>query len=250
MENKSNIVLAIAVIGLVAAVLVLAYGKSNIQTTGGVQINTISVAGNGIVTTQPDEATMNIVILTVTPTAEMAQSNNAEISTKVNAALKAAGIKEDDIETTGFNLYPRYEWNPDKNKNELKGYELRNTLKVKTSDTKNVGKYLDAATNAGANTIENVYFGLSKDKEKQVNAQALKLASGMAKEKARSIADSLGVSLGDIVTVSESNVGYTPQYYPMYARGGDMMASAKEETAISPTDIEVNAYINVAYEIN
>ncbi|HLC46686.1 MAG TPA: SIMPL domain-containing protein [Candidatus Nanoarchaeia archaeon] len=240
--EKSDTLIGIVIIGLVAVVLMLSYGQMRQAK------DTITVTGYGKVTTQPDKASASIIVQTLKSTAQEAQDENSRISTSVLSALKAAGIKESDIETAGYYLYPKYEWNPKLEKNEIVGYELRNTLKVETKDTSNVGKYLDAAVSAGANSVESVNFELSDEKQVEVNAQALAKASGMAGDKAQSIVKTLDVKLGKLVTVSESNVGYSPYvYYPRAAALG--MDAAKEATTISPQDIDVSATIGLVYEI-
>ena len=247
-NTKDNTVLIIAVLGLIAAVIVLGLGGREISLSQTAK-DTITVSGTGEVVTQPDEATIYLQIEMTKKTAAEAQSDDAAITSKVLSALKDAGIKEDDIETSSFSLYPRYEWNEAENRQVQTGYQVQHTLKVKTIDTLNVGKYMDTAVNAGVNTIQNVNFGLSKEKQKTVNAEALKKASEMAKDKAQSIADSVGVGLGKLETVSESNVDYTPYIY--YPRMAIDSVDAKESalTPISPQDVEVRAYITLVYGI-
>ena len=244
---KNNTVLMVAVLGLIAAVLVLGLGGRELSVSQTAE-DTITVSGTGEVVTQPDEATMYLQIEMTKKTAAEAQSEDAAITAKVLGALKDAGIKKDDIETSSFSLYPRYEWNEAENRQVQTGYQVQHTLKVKTADTLDVGKYMDTAVSAGVNTIQNVNFGLSKEKQKTVNAEALKKASGMAKDKAQSIADSVGVGLGKLQTVSESNVDYIPYtYYPRMAFAEE--AAKDVSTPISPQDVEVRAYITLVYEI-
>ena len=244
--SKNNTALIIAIIGLIAAVLVLGLGGRELSVSQSAE-DTITVSGTGEVVTQPDEATIYLQIEMTKKTAEEAQSGDAAITAQVLSALKDAGIKESDIETSSFSLYPRYEWNEAENRQVQTGYQVQHTLKVKTADVTNVGKYLDTAVNVGVNTIQSVNFGLSRQKQKEINAEALSKASTMAKDKAQSVAGSVGVRLGKIVTVSESNVDYTPYtYYPRMAMAG----AAKEAlTPISPQDVEVRAYITLVYKI-
>ena len=116
-------------------------------------------------------------------------------------ALKKEGVKDKDIETSQFSIYPRYEYeevveiNLRKSNQILSGYEVVNVLKVTTQDLEKAGKLIDAAVDAGANDIERVTFGLTKEKEKEVKQQAMNLASNDAKEKAVALATNLGVAL-------------------------------------------------------
>ncbi|MBT5022054.1 SIMPL domain-containing protein [Candidatus Woesearchaeota archaeon] len=261
-ENKNNFmncchgISFVVIIGLIIAVLVLSFSNassSNIdlgKITLDQETNVISVLGNGEVTVDPDEATIYVEIEVLKDTASEAQESAAKIASDVIAALKKAGIKEDNIETDYYNLYPKTEWNQDTRKSEFVGYEVSNSLKVKTTDVDNVGKYLDVAVNAGANRVNRISFGLSKSLELEINDLALNKAAQSATEKAESISSALGVSLGKISKVSESNVNYIAyDYYPKSAGIEMAMDESFESTPINAEKLEITARISVEYEI-
>ncbi|MBW2965452.1 SIMPL domain-containing protein, partial [Candidatus Woesearchaeota archaeon] len=196
------------------------------------------------------EAVLYIRVMTEKPTSRTAQDANSQLMNTVKAALENDGVEKSDMETTNYNMYRKQDWNPTTQKYDYGDYVVQHTLKVTTTDITGVGDLLDTAVNAGANGLDNVQFQLSDAKQEQVNDQALKAAAGKAKEKAESIADSIGVKLGDIVTVSESNVGYTPYYYPRYAMAEasyDSKGSGAPE--ISPQSVQVSATVSIVYEI-
>ena len=247
-ENVLNTILI--VVGIVVAALIVAAGfanipGTNISPTGDVQRNTISVVGEANLDIDPDKAEMYIQIETRGAEANIAQNLNAEKSDSVMVALKKEGISKDDIETDYFNLRPEYDWSKDKR--ELIGYVAEHTLRITTTDIENVGTYLDAAINAGANEIQRVDFGLTREKEKDVYSEALVRASSLAEGKATSITSSLGVRLGDIISVSESSSSYSPYRYYDYAVAEVAIAGAS--TKIAPEEVTVNGYVNLVFEI-
>jgi len=249
MEQK-NIITTLLVIGLVLTSAILAINMktgNTIVTTDGEQRNTISVSGQGKVSTQPDKAELYIRINAEGRTATAAKDSNSELSEKVINALKGEGVPKKDIETNYYYLNKKQEWDESQRKYVDVGYEVNHVLKVTTTELDNVGKLLDTAVNAGANGVDSVNFGLTDEKQKQVSGEALKIAAKEAEGKAESIASSVGVQLGKLVTVSESNFIYTPYIYRdvMYSKA----EAAVPSTEILPRTLEITASVSLIYEI-
>ena len=246
-NNNNLMVVFIAGIVLIAVILVLNQGKVNV-VTGGEQQNAISVSGNAKLEVEPDQAEVYISIETSNEKADNAKNENAKISDKVIKALKKEGIKNEYIETTSFYISPKYRWDNEKQEQILIGYTATNIIKVTTKDVGNAGKIIDTAVDNGANGIQNVNFGLSKEMQKEVFGEALISASKVARDKAESLANSLGINLGKVMSVQESNFNVIPFNY---APRADMMEMAKSSvpTQIEPGKVEVNAFVSVAYEI-
>ena len=242
-DKKLENVAIIMAVGLIIVCLALVIG---ISTTKQDVQKTISVTGSSELTVMPDQAKMYVVVVTLKDTAVAAQEENAKISNEVIEALKSKGIKSEDIQTQGYYLYEKTEWNDKLQKSESVGYELQHTLEIRTTDIDNVGEYLDVAVNAGANNVDRVNFDLTKAKEQEVNSQALSKATENARSKAEGIVKDLGVKLGGVASVSESNTGYTPYVY--YSKAGSLDVAA-ERTTIQPSEVTVNAYIGIVYRI-
>ena len=58
------------------------------------------------------------------PTANRAQEENARLMNTVKAALKKAGVDEDDMETTNYNLWPQHKWDRELEESVLTGYQV------------------------------------------------------------------------------------------------------------------------------
>ncbi|MDO8628443.1 MAG: SIMPL domain-containing protein [Nanoarchaeota archaeon] len=207
--------------------------------------NVVSVQGTANIKVQPDQAIFYINIQTLKDTAEEAQDENTQISEDVIRALEDAGIKKEDIETQNYNVYKREDWT--ENGVKFKGYQADHGIKVKVHDIERVGRYIDLAVKAGATQITSVNFELSEDKQKETFNKALAQAGGEAKQKAETLAQSVGGRLGKIVRISESNSNYYP--IPIYK---DMMVAESGRAAdvpIQPQTLEVTATVTVDYEI-
>ena len=97
------------------------------------------------------------------------------------------------------------------------GYTTTNMVRVTTTDLSILGKLIDAANQAGANSVGGLSFGL-QDPEPKVQ-QALTSATKQAMSHAGAIASGLGGTLGPVVTAQEG-VAYTPIVVPSAAVGG------------------------------
>ncbi len=209
---KGNTILTgIAIIGLVIAVLVLAFRPSitNTTTPGGTvpgERNTISATGTAETKVMPDEASVYLSIETLKDTADASKNENSLISDRVMSSLNEIGIRDKEIETLNYNIYPEYDWS--NNQQKLKGYKATNSLKIKTKDFDLLGKIIDAGVNAGANRVESIQFELSTEREASAKKDALESASRDAKEKAEAIASGLNIRLGKIVSVSAQDYYY------------------------------------------
>ena len=250
MDKIINTILIVA--GIIVAAIIVSAGLGGIPgttvtSTGEVQKNTVSVIGESELDVEPDKAEMFIQIETRADNAKDAEDENSIISNDVIDALKKAGIASDEIETDRFSIYPLYDW--DEGYQNLVGYRAEHTLKITTTDTDKVGIYLDAAVDAGANEVQRVDFGLTREKEKEVYSEALVRASQIAEEKADSIAASLGLRLGNVISVAESSAGYTPYRYYDYGVGEMAVKATGESTPISPEKITVSGYVSLVYEI-
>ncbi len=221
--------------------------KSYITLSPQPDYNKIMVSGQAEFKTMPDLAVFEVMVESEAETAAEASGLNAEAINSIKSALIEAGIKAVDIETLSYSVYPWRRYNPKTGEESLEGYKAFHTLKVQTKDIDNIGRYLDAGVAAGATNIQSIRFEFSKQKQKEVNEEALKLAVVNAREKAKILADVSGVSLGKVMSVSESNFA-APSYYPRLAVA-EGMAKSYAETDISPQQISNSATIQVVFLI-
>lgn len=103
----------------VASVTAAAYK----QRTGIVSAN-----GSGNITVTPDIAYISLGIETSGKDSVVAQRLNMDQMNKLIAEIKKLGIRDEDIQTQGYTVYPDYQWT--NNKSVLVGYRTTNTLKI------------------------------------------------------------------------------------------------------------------------
>ncbi len=243
---KNRIVLA-AVILLTAALMVMAFGlyfNAPVKAEDNVaDKKTLSVSGQSIVSASPDIAYINLGVITDDKDAKVAQKANAVAMDKVIAAIKASGVKNEDIQTVNYTIYPKYDYSEKSNGNTIIGYTVNNSVNVTVRELDKTGSIIDAAADSGVNVSSSISFDLS-NYENYYN-EALKNAVLAAKKKAKTMADALEVTLKAPINVSEGG-GYSPlRNYASF----DMKAESNgASTQIQAGSIQITANVSIIYE--
>ncbi|HUX88773.1 MAG TPA: SIMPL domain-containing protein [Chloroflexota bacterium] len=206
------------------------------STTGGNDVtHGIVVTGNGTVSAPPDEAFVSAGVQTRATTAQDAQSQNNQTMQAVINAIKALGIPERDIQTSGISLYPIITQNQ-----TVSGYNASNNVTVTVENINQAGAVLDAAVKAGANTATNVRFGFKDDTT--LRNKALAVAATDARSKADALAKALGLTVTGIQSVSESA---TSVPFPLRSAGASLAAPAA--VPVEPGEMSVNAQVTIVF---
>jgi uncharacterized protein len=213
---------------------------ANAQTSD-VNTNTLSqiiVLGQATVQVKPDTAIVQLGVQTVAPTAQEAQSTNADQMQQVINKLKEIGITEDQMATSGISLFP--ESNGPKGPSDpgsITSYRASNQITVVLPDAAKAATVLDAAVGAGANSNANVSFIVKDDSQYRV--QAIEQAVKAARPKAEAAARALGVTIKDVKIVDES--GFSSPVMPASGLGGG------GATPILPGEVSVTEQVRVVF---
>ncbi len=202
---------------------------------------TITVTGAASVTLKADYARISVGVSTSAKTVDEAtQKNNAAIHAVI-AALKEAGIAEDDIVTSSYSVHTEYDYSSIGGQ-KLSGFNVTNQLTVIIRDMEHIGATLDKATSAGANNIYNIEFLSTKASEAQDEATVYAVQDAM--RKAQLLADAAGLELGGIVSLSDSNAGWVSG-----ARTYKSTMDAVAGNSILPNDAAVSASVTMVFEV-
>ena len=205
------------------------------------EFTTLSIVGVGRVYYTPDEAMVTFRALGQGDTAEEALSMSASKASAIIDTLKDLGIEDEDIKTSGINVYPRYDF--DVKPPKIVGYEACYTIVVKIRDIGLVGKAIDAAFSAGADGMYGVQFTISDEKKAELVQQAIRAAVEDAEEKAKIIAESLGMKVVRIKSVSLSSQPIIPVPRPAIA----FKAAEAGGVPIEPGRATISASVSVVY---
>jgi uncharacterized protein YggE len=200
-------------------------------------VHGIIVSGTGQATGQPDEAILSAGVQTRAATAQDAQAQNNQTMTTVINAIKALGIPDKDVQTTGVSVYPIYTQG-----DFVSGYSASNNVTVTVENVSQAGAVLDAATKAGANVESGLRFTM-KDSSALRN-QALAAAAADAKSKANALATALGLQITGIQSVAEASVS-SP-----IIRGPQPLAAAAAGAPSVPVEsgqLQVTAQVTIVF---
>ncbi len=214
-------------------------------------IPVLTVSGSGEARVAPDLATVRLGVIAQAATARAAQEQVSRTAGAVLEAIRKLGIKDEDIQTSGLSLSPLYSQDDPtsgvRQAPRITGYQANNSVTIRIEDLTKVGPVIDAGLGAGANTLDGVDFGLRNDEA--ARAQALADAAGKARAKARTLASALGLTLGNILEVTEGGVSVIPQPYPGYGRAVAEPSMAAD-TPVSAGQVGVQASVTLRYRIS
>jgi len=224
--------------------------------------NTIQVSGHGEVYETPDLITFSYSVVSDKSSATAAQADATAKANAVTDYLKQAGVDAKDIQTSGYSVYPQYEYQNavcpqmapvggtvsycPPGKQVLTGYEARQTTTVKVRDLTKAGDLLVGVGTKGATEVSGLTFTFDNPNQPQDDARNKAIAD--AKAKADALAKQLGVTLVRVVNFSESGAGNPrPIMYATSAQSGAADKSVAPE--ISPGQNQVSDDVTVTYEI-
>ncbi len=191
-----------------AAAGMLALAPSFAQAADNPPVPQLQANGSGEVMVTPDIAVVTIGVTTQAPEASAALSANSADLTKAIATIRAAGIADKDIATSGFSIDPVYEQTdkrPSDRPPAIVGYRVDNQVRVTVRDIAKSGGLLDAVVAAGANRVSGIAFDLSD--RKQAANDAIRAAVADARAKAALMAEAADLRLVRILSLNADETG-------------------------------------------
>lgn len=162
----------------------------------------ITVSGTGETRISADTAVISMGVSARDRDVLKAQQTVNEGIAKIRQALTGIGVPEENINTDYMSIYAIYDYDEDVEK--VQAYNAGTTLAVKVTDMEIVGKVIDEAFAAGANTLNGISFS-SSDTSAAEN-ESLKAAVADARAKAEVLAEAAGLKITGIEIISDGNV--------------------------------------------
>lgn len=208
---------------------------------------TISVTGVGRAAVRPD---VGIATLGAEARAPMLADATADVSRRMTAVLervKALGVADRDIATVTYSVEPLYApRRGDEEQPRITGYRVANVAQVKIRDLGAVGRILDAAVAAGANSIRSLQFAVDDPSTGEAEARARAVKNAAAR--ARQLADAAGVRLGDLQQLNEG----APPPRPIFERFGraTLAAAPMAPGPVESGEQEIVVTVDAHYRID
>ena len=204
----------------------------------------LSVSAQADATRVPDIARVSAGVVTQATEADAAMRANAAQMEKVMAAIRGAGIAERDVQTTGVNVHPQYDYRENSTP-AITGYQATNTVQVTVRDIGGLGDVLDALVASGANQVHGPSFDVD-DKDGAYD-EARRAALQKARARADMYAQALGMRVRRIASISEGGGFGPPMPMPMMAM--DAVLESRASTPISPGEATLSVNLDVVFEL-
>lgn len=201
---------------------------------------TITVTGEGRISSRPDMATVTLGVETAGESANTALAENTAATGRVIEELKAAGIAGKDMQTSNLTLGPRWD-QAEGQPPRIAGFVAANMITVTVRDLHMLGGVLDAVAKNGANTFQGLTFGLTDPRPREDEARRAAVADALAR--AGLYADAAGVDLGPILSLAEGGT-YAPR--PMMRMAAD---AASAPVPLAEGEVEISASVTMEFAI-
>jgi uncharacterized protein len=230
----------LAVTGL-AACDAKSSGPSSMIPTADPDTRQVTVVGNGKVQGTPDTLTANVSIEAVAPDVTAAMNQTSERMQAVINALTNAGIDRNDIATTNVTLQPQYSGGDTPT---IAAYQASNSITVKIRNLNNASQTLGliGTTGGDATRINSVSYAI--DDDSQLVKDARTRAFDDAKDRAEQYAQLAGLTLGKVISISESAGATPPTPTPT-----PMPRAAMEAVPLEPGQQNVGFAVTVIWEL-
>lgn len=235
--------IVLAAVGMVVAVLAGCDATStsgpSIVPTADPNTRQVTVVGSGEVQGRPDTLTVNASIEFTAPDATSAMNQTSARQQAVIDALVGSGIDKNDISTTNVTLQPQFGGD---NPTPI-GYRANNSIavKVRRLDTASQTLAMIGTTGGDATRINSVSYTIEDDS--QLVKDARTRAFDDAKDRAEQYAQLAGLTLGKVISISES-AGTTPPGPPT-----PLPRAAMEAVPLEPGQQSVNFSVTVIWEL-
>ena len=219
-----------------------AFAQDATPVASGIEGTSVTVNGHGAVMVTPDAASVVAGVTITEDTLSGAQSTATTTMESILAALKAQGIAEEDIQTASYYVQVIQSYDENGMPSGINQFQVSNQVNVLIRDIDTVGATLDAAVEAGANTIFGVNFIVTDSGDAAAEARVLAMED--ARTRAQQLADAAGMSLGELVSITES---FGPSPLPL-GKGGQA-AAADSAVPIEAGSTTISVDLTVVYKL-
>ncbi|WP_247714417.1 SIMPL domain-containing protein [Qipengyuania pacifica] len=233
-----------AIPALAAAAIASSAQAAEVQIQSQGPVVELSVSES--VDAKPDIVDIGAGVTSQASTAVEAMRINAREMNAVIDRIKALGIKDKDIQTTGINLSAQYDYDQSTSRQVFRGYQASNRVNVTLREVPRAGEVLDALVAAGATDINGPNFSL--DDDTGARAQARKAAFEKARAQAEEYARWSGFSGVRLLEINESVAAGPPMPYAQSAERKMMDVSAAP-TPVEPGLVGTMVSLTVKFEM-
>jgi uncharacterized protein len=161
----------------------------------------VQASGEATISAKPDQAVIEIGIVSQESNASAAAARNAKQTDAVLGELNALLGRNRKVRTTSYSVRPNFQYPKPGASPTITGYTATNVVEVTLDDLAQVSKVIDTATQSGANVVQKLQYRLKNPNA--VRAQALREAAEQAKLSAEAMASGVGQKVIRVLSVEE-----------------------------------------------
>jgi hypothetical protein len=203
----------------------------------------VTVSASASVQAKPDAARIQSGVVTEAATATAALAANTKAMTNVIDGLKSLGVEAKDIQTTNFNVNPRYNHNRDGGPPEITGYQVTNEVSVMIRDLAGVGDILDKLISLGANQMRGLQFLVTQAETLQDQARTEAMEN--ARRRAELFANAAAAEVGEVIAIREG-AGNIDSLRPMF----EATRAAAQSAPIESGEQSLSASVTVTWALD
>lgn len=204
----------------------------------------VITTGEGIVKRAPDRAWVTVTAESRAKTPQEAQKLNAAAMSAVLQKVKAAGIPEEAIQTSSYDLQPEYDFH--EGRRTLRGYLARNSVTIRVDELPRLGEIINLAVGSGATMIGGIRFDI-KDRD-ALEREALRLAVAAARRRADALASGADMKVVGVIRIQEHG-SIEPPPQPVGRMATMERLTVQGEPPIEAGELEIRAMVTVTAEI-
>ena len=205
----------------------------------GVSPPTVTVRGDGLVRTEPDEAVLWITLTALEGAPGEALADVSTRSRALMSLLDEAGVEKAKRTTTGITVVEEFD-HTQEGRHSL-GHRASAGVSVRLTDPEPIGKLVSRATQDLGARIEGPSWLISLDNPARL--EAARRAAADARRKAEAYAEGVGAKVGRLVRLSEPGVHQARAF----ATAFQARAARGEPIPVEPGEHEVAASVEATF---
>ncbi|NOR90322.1 MAG: DUF541 domain-containing protein [Anaerolineales bacterium] len=253
MKTQTTILKSIRIIPVFLVLALLVAGCASGNGTGLTEERqTLSATGYGQASGSPDLAQVQLGVSIVDPDIGRAINEaNAAIENITNAVV-AQGVSSNDVMTSYYSVWSEEVYDPQTGTptGETK-YHVDINLAITVREVHRMGDLIAVGLDAGATNVSGINFSI--DDTAALEAEARTNAIADVLDRAEKLAQGLGMTLGDPISVGEGSAGAPGPIYSYGLKGdigtGGGGVGAGVPSTISPGQTTIGVQVTVIYEL-
>jgi uncharacterized protein YggE len=253
MKRQAKLFKSIRIVPIFLVLALLIAGCASGNGTGlTVERLTLSVTGYGQATGTPDLANAQLGVSIVDPDIGQAINEANAIIERITDAVVAQGVSSNDVLTSHYSVWSEEIYDPQTGMpTDETRFRVDINLAITVRDVHRMGDLITVGLDAGATNISGINFII--DDTVALEAEARSNAIADVRDRAEKLAQGLGMTLGNPISVGEGSAGAPGPVYTYGLKGdigiGGGGVGAGVPSVISPGQTTIGMQVTVIYEL-